>query len=165
MMKDKYISFVPAKVIKLMLTDVNSTEGGYCESDLQYDLEEIPFKPKSTRTEFCKYGFLVLLICLTSFLSFTVVHGLIRPPLSQVPRTPSKAPAPKEYNCNCGYTIEQAKSNECKYDSLATSWLPPFCRDDSLTEEFEAIAPGGGGWTHYTEKFGNETYTLDEVAT
>ena len=134
---------------------------------MKYDSEKVPASsnPRSTRIEFCKYAFLVLLMCLTSFLSFNVIHGWIHSSRSQVSRMPSRAPAPKEYNCNCGYTIEQAKSNECKYDSLATSWLPPFCRDDSLTEEFEAVAPGGNGWTHYTEKFGNETYTLDEVAT
>lgn len=50
----------------------------------------------------------------------------------------------------------------CKYDSLAAAWLPPACRDDENTAEFERMGPGpDGAWIYYTDwdKTGNLTIT------
>jgi hypothetical protein len=56
-------------------------------------------------------------------------------------------------SCRCGESVAEALSLGCKYDSLAVAWLPPHCRDDELTAEFEAQGTGpNGSWT-YCESF------------
>ena len=73
--------------------------------------------------------------------------------------------SPEEIDCNCGSSIAEALSKDCKYDAMATSWLPPACRDDELAAEFDRAGPGPNGeWTYYADQDGNSTYTLNEVA-
>jgi hypothetical protein len=68
-------------------------------------------------------------------------------------------------NCNCGASIKDAISNGCKYDSMATSWLPSACRDDELIDQFNHAGPGPNGeWNYFKTQAGNESYTLTEVA-
>lgn len=62
--------------------------------------------------------------------------------------------------CDCGSSIAEAKTKDCVYDSLATAWLPPFCRDDELTKEFDAASD----WEYYADKKGTKRLTRDEVA-
>lgn len=68
--------------------------------------------------------------------------------------------------CNCGNSIAEALALDCKYDSLSTSWLPPHCRDDELTELFEKAGPGPNGeWYYYDSNFNTtKTFTLEELA-
>lgn len=57
--------------------------------------------------------------------------------------------------CDCGKTIEEAQRRECKYDALATAWLPSYCRDDELTAEFERAGPGpDGAWNYFADEAG-----------
>ncbi|KAI0128259.1 hypothetical protein BJ170DRAFT_682056 [Xylariales sp. AK1849] len=57
--------------------------------------------------------------------------------------------------CGCGSTTEEARSRSCVYDTLATAWLPPFCRDAELTEEFDKSGDGPNGtWSYFTDANG-----------
>ncbi|POR36616.1 Uncharacterized protein TPAR_03196 [Tolypocladium paradoxum] len=59
--------------------------------------------------------------------------------------------------CDCGRTIKEALMRSCVYDTLATAWLPPYCRDDELTAEFDRSGPGRNGEWHY---FADEGATI-----
>lgn len=68
--------------------------------------------------------------------------------------------------CNCGSSIAEALTLDCKYDSLSTSWLPPHCRDDELTGLFEKSGPGPNGeWNYYASNLNaSKIFTLEEMA-
>ncbi|MCJ1396661.1 hypothetical protein MMC18_009553 [Xylographa bjoerkii] len=71
----------------------------------------------------------------------------------------------KRTSCSCGNSIEQAKSLNCAYDTLASAWLPPACRDEELTAEFDRAGPEpDGSWVYYTDLNKSGTYSIDEVA-
>lgn len=72
---------------------------------------------------------------------------------------------PSDYNlCDCGSTIAEARSKGCKYDSMATAWLPAYCRDDELTAEFERSGPGpNGSWPYYADANGTIPITLEQI--
>lgn len=90
------------------------------------------------------------------------VWGLI----SSVRDIIARLPKHPKVVCHCGSSIAEAKSLGCKYDSLSTSWLPPICRDDELTAEFDRSGTGPDGeWLYYTEdNINSTTLTLDELA-
>ncbi|PVI04000.1 hypothetical protein DM02DRAFT_491806, partial [Periconia macrospinosa] len=68
-------------------------------------------------------------------------------------------------DCNCGGSIQEALSKGCKYDPMATSWLPAACRDDELIDQFNHAGPGNNGeWDYFKTQSGNDTWTLEEVA-
>ncbi|PWY95401.1 hypothetical protein BO94DRAFT_456032, partial [Aspergillus sclerotioniger CBS 115572] len=72
-------------------------------------------------------------------------------------------PAPK--SCTCGTNTTTALSLNCKYDSLAAAWLPPHCRDDALTAEFDRSGPGPNGtWTYYADDHHTIPMSVEEVA-
>ncbi|KAI1214206.1 uncharacterized protein F4807DRAFT_407079 [Annulohypoxylon truncatum] len=68
--------------------------------------------------------------------------------------------------CYCGTSTAEALAMGCKYDSLATSWLPPHCRDDELTALFERAGNGpGGAWLyHAANTSASRLYSLEEMA-
>ena len=67
--------------------------------------------------------------------------------------------------CNCGSSISEAKSRNCKFDSLATYWLPPRCRDDELTAEFERSGPlEGGSWPYYKDLGKTQLLSVEDLA-
>lgn len=67
--------------------------------------------------------------------------------------------------CSCGSTIEEARSLGCVYDPLATSWLPPYCRDDTVTQKFNKAGPNSdGSWPYYADQAGTIPLSIDEVA-
>ncbi len=67
--------------------------------------------------------------------------------------------------CNCGSSISEAKSKNCKFDSLATSWLPPACRDDELTADFERSGPlVGGSWPYYKDLRKTHLLSVEDLA-
>ncbi|THC89504.1 hypothetical protein EYZ11_011054 [Aspergillus tanneri] len=78
---------------------------------------------------------------------------------------PPRYPWFTQQDCNCGSSIKEALEKGCKYDPMATSWLPSICRDDELIDEFNHAGPGqDGAWAYYTDQSGNRTMTLEEVA-
>ncbi|RAQ62083.1 hypothetical protein AFCA_012967 [Aspergillus flavus] len=72
--------------------------------------------------------------------------------------------APRKH-CYCGNSTSEAISLGCKFDSLAAAWLPPYCRDDELTAEFERSGPGpNGSWDYFADDYHKIPMTLEEVA-
>ncbi|UNI24994.1 hypothetical protein JDV02_010705 [Purpureocillium takamizusanense] len=74
----------------------------------------------------------------------------------------SKNPAIVPVSCDCGATIEEAVSKGCKYDALSVSWLPPQCRDDELTFEFNKAGPGGE-WLYWADRNMTQPLTLNKI--
>ncbi|ETS82905.1 hypothetical protein PFICI_04781 [Pestalotiopsis fici W106-1] len=73
--------------------------------------------------------------------------------------------APGLNECDCGPTTADALARDCKYDSLSTAWLPPYCRDDELTAEFDRSGPGpDGSWGYFADEAGTIPLSADEVA-
>ena len=71
----------------------------------------------------------------------------------------------KHISCNCGDTITEALSNNCRYDSFAAAWLPPACRNDELIEKFERAGPNSdGSWVYYADKNKTQPLSLDQVS-
>lgn len=66
--------------------------------------------------------------------------------------------------CDCGSTVDEALSRDCVYDALSAAWLPPYCRDDELTAEFERAGPGAdGAWTYYLDENATIPLTKAEI--
>lgn len=73
--------------------------------------------------------------------------------------------APGLNECDCGPTTADALSRGCKYDSLSTAWLPPYCRDDALTAEFDRSGPNAdGSWGYFADAEGLFPLSADQVA-
>ena len=71
----------------------------------------------------------------------------------------------KHISCNCGDTITEALTNNCRYDSFAAAWLPPACRNDDLIDKFERAGPNpDGSWDYYADKNKTESLSLDQVS-
>ncbi|KAL6808387.1 hypothetical protein V8C40DRAFT_278849 [Trichoderma camerunense] len=67
--------------------------------------------------------------------------------------------------CDCGDSIREAISRNCIYDTLATAWLPPYCRDEELTAEFDKAGPGpDGAWAYFADQEGKVPLNRSEVA-
>ncbi|EDU43212.1 hypothetical protein L13192_04202 [Pyrenophora tritici-repentis] len=66
----------------------------------------------------------------------------------------------QDASCSCGETLASALALDCKFDVLSSAWLPPRCRDDIVTAEFEHAGPGpGGAWTYFEDE--NGTIPID----
>ncbi|KAG6039349.1 hypothetical protein E4U41_002849 [Claviceps citrina] len=75
------------------------------------------------------------------------------------------AAAARTTSCSCGNSTAQARALGCKYDSLAAAWLPPHCRDDELTAEFDRSGPGkDGAWTYWRDRERTREISLAELA-
>lgn len=84
------------------------------------------------------------------------------------------APAPDVYRpetlapglslCDCGATVAQALALSCVYVPVATAWLPPYCRDDALSAEFDRSGPGpGGAWGYFADEAATRPLGLGEL--
>ena len=63
------------------------------------------------------------------------------------------SPAGALPGCNCGASIKQALELHCQYDTLASAWLPPHCRDPELTAQFDKAGDGPNGtWTYWQDR-------------
>ncbi|RDA95408.1 hypothetical protein CP533_3436 [Ophiocordyceps camponoti-saundersi (nom. inval.)] len=72
---------------------------------------------------------------------------------------------PGRNTCHCGNTIKEALARGCVYDTMATAWLPPYCRDEKLTAEFDKSGPGPNGqWSYFADKAGIEPLTTSQMA-
>ncbi|KAK0663416.1 hypothetical protein QBC41DRAFT_284629 [Cercophora samala] len=67
--------------------------------------------------------------------------------------------------CDCGSSIDEALSLGCVYDTLATAWMPPHCRDPDLTAEFDlhGLNPDGS-WPYFADKEGTVPLSISDVA-
>ncbi|KJZ71683.1 hypothetical protein HIM_08921 [Hirsutella minnesotensis 3608] len=103
-----------------------------------------------------------VVICLLAIWGFaTICLAAARHVLTQ----PARAVRPDPYHpetlalnlniCDCGSTIAEALSRDCIYDTMATAWLPPYCRDEELTAEFDRAGPGPeGAWMYFADANG-----------
>ena len=67
--------------------------------------------------------------------------------------------------CDCGNNTREARRRGCVYDALAAAWLPPYCRDAELTDEFNRSGPGpGGSWAYFADEEGRTPISEDEMA-
>ena len=106
--------------------------------------------------------FLKILKLLTWVLAFFGLYSLLQTALFSPSLLAAK---PSSVSCDCGSSISEAISMDCKYDSLAAAWLPPACRDDELTAEFNHAGPGSNGeWEYFADKNATQVLTLAEVA-
>ncbi|KOS22042.1 hypothetical protein ESCO_001440 [Escovopsis weberi] len=111
-------------------------------------------RPKSRLRAALSVGFKAVVVALA-------VYGTVDLGILAAARIRSASIKP----CHCGNSVAEAVALGCKYDSLATSWLPDHCRDDEMTRLFEQSGPGPNGeWDYYgsiTNR--SQTYTLPEV--
>ncbi|OJJ73131.1 hypothetical protein ASPBRDRAFT_53362 [Aspergillus brasiliensis CBS 101740] len=67
--------------------------------------------------------------------------------------------------CDCGASVAEAISRDCKFDGLAMAWLPPHCRDDELAAEFNTVGDGPNGtWIYYSDSERTIPMDVSEVA-
>jgi hypothetical protein len=67
--------------------------------------------------------------------------------------------------CNCGNSIAEALSLNCKFVPFASAWLPPACRDDELYLQYKDLGPGiNGSWSYYADKHAEKEISVEEVA-
>lgn len=66
--------------------------------------------------------------------------------------------------CDCGSNTQEAISRSCVYDTLATAWLPPFCRDTELTAQFDKSGDGpNGSWSYFSDSEGRHQLSVGEL--
>lgn len=102
-------------------------------------------------------------LSITSNSSSTTSSSSSQQPEHDVYRPETLAPGLNE--CDCGPTTADALARGCRYDSLSTAWLPPYCRDDELTAEFDRSGPGPeGSWSYFADEAGLLPLTPSAVA-
>ncbi|KIM95541.1 hypothetical protein OIDMADRAFT_59338 [Oidiodendron maius Zn] len=60
---------------------------------------------------------------------------------------------------NCGWSIAEAKANNCVYDIMMSSWMPRPCYDEELSESFLRA----NNFTYWRKNDGKEEVSEDEV--
>ncbi|MCJ1394406.1 hypothetical protein MMC18_007284 [Xylographa bjoerkii] len=91
------------------------------------------------------------------------LFSLLYPAVPDVYR-PSTLPVDRNL-CDCGTTIADALVRNCVYDSLAAAWLPPYCRDDELTADFDRSGPGSdGAWPYFADANGTVVIHKSQIA-
>ncbi|EUC27111.1 hypothetical protein COCCADRAFT_112548 [Bipolaris zeicola 26-R-13] len=69
-----------------------------------------------------------------------------------------------ENRCECGRNVGEAVAKGCKYDELASAWLPPHCRDEELSTEFSNVGPDSGGhWGYWLDQNGTRPVPPHEL--
>lgn len=60
---------------------------------------------------------------------------------------------------------KEALQRNCVYDTLSTSWLPPYCRDAELTAKFDKSGDGPNGeWEYFADQNGTQRISVEEIA-
>ncbi|PYH94051.1 hypothetical protein BO71DRAFT_441298 [Aspergillus ellipticus CBS 707.79] len=111
----------------------------------------------------------ILFYLITFFLALNGLYHIIKPHLSEVTQYIHWLNIPSQESdlssCSCGNSLTEAMARSCRYDTLSATWLPPHCRDDELTAQFDASGPGvDGAWTYYADQRGYSTMSLAEIA-
>ena len=111
---------------------------------------------KHSPSQWLLYGSIILWNMLLITLSVYGIKAYANTPTS---------PGVQPITCYCGSSIAEARDLGCKYDALAVAWLPPHCRDDSLTAEFEQSGPGPNGeWPYWADANATQPITVNEIA-
>ncbi|CZT05227.1 uncharacterized protein RCO7_14809 [Rhynchosporium graminicola] len=61
---------------------------------------------------------------------------------------------------NCGWTVEEAKANDCVYDIMLSSWIPKPCYDKELSESFLRA----NNFTYWTYNNGSGEVSEEELS-
>lgn len=70
----------------------------------------------------------------------------------------------RKISCNCGASVAEAKSMNCKFDAIAAAWLPPHCIDSELSEQFDHAGDGPNGtWLYYSDIDKTRTLRTEEL--
>lgn len=64
----------------------------------------------------------------------------------------------QDATCSCGTSVAEATAMGCQYDVLSSAWLPPRCRDEEISTEFDKAGPGGA-WSYFEDA--NGTIPID----
>ena len=68
-------------------------------------------------------------------------------------------------SCNCGASTHEATTRGCKFDPISSAWLPDWCRDDELAQEFLQSGDGpDGSWLMWADPERSRALSLEEVA-
>lgn len=155
----------------------------YNSIDTESDIERSFQTPQSSsltspRTNLSRYLSAFVHSIVYVLACWALVSLVVRPDSTTVPRSSTSHPKiyqpdiyrPKSLppginSCDCGITIREALSRGCAYDSLSAGWLPPYCRDDELSMEFEHAGPGvDGAWSYFADEDGQEPLNKTEIA-
>ncbi|GLB09939.1 hypothetical protein AtubIFM57258_005871 [Aspergillus tubingensis] len=141
------------------------TEEGYSYQEHTLNSKPTPWH----RQPICLTTFHVLIYLLATWGFLSLISFIILPFPSLKTTIPDvyrpETLPPDLPICDCGSTIKEALHRNCTYDSLATAWLPPHCRDAELTARFDRSGPGPNGeWSYYLDEYGTVPITNDEIA-
>jgi hypothetical protein len=82
----------------------------------------------------------------------SLLRNQLTPPSQQRYRPPPQRLSSPPWSCYCGSNTTAALSIGCRLDTLAMAWLPPHCRDDELTAEFDLAGDNpDGSWTYWAD--------------
>ena len=103
------------------------------------DLDVPPKQPRRSR---------ILCLIKKTIIAALAVYGLINASLVVYQALPEKP-----VSCYCGRSLAEALSLGCKFDGVAGAILPPHCRDDKLTAEFDRSSSENpdGSWTYWAD--------------
>ncbi|KAF4999671.1 hypothetical protein FDECE_11425 [Fusarium decemcellulare] len=125
---------------------------------LHQQLHGFPFEPSPSKAKVYIFQILRILSLLT--VGCLALFGLFHLVLSVHEALPVKS----KHVCFCGDSVADAINLGCKYDFLASVWLPPHCIDEELSAEFEKAGPGkNGAWTYYADSFGTKQLAVQDV--
>lgn len=63
--------------------------------------------------------------------------------------------AEQDASCSCGTSMAEAMAMDCQYDILSSAWLPPRCRGEEVSAEFDKASPGpDGAWSYFADANG-----------
>lgn len=130
---------------------MNEEQGFYVPADSSTPLSSVTTSLGRTPEEYRQRLFRAVTrisIYTLALLGFAAIVREFFVPVS----TTDPTSTPRFVSCSCGRSVREAIANGCKYDLLASAWLPEQCRDDELTAEFSASGPGPNGeWTYVSD--------------
>lgn len=136
------------------LDQESDLEDGTTLNPKAYSSRILSLLPRLVVILFAIWGFLSLLATLTQHTKPTALD-IYRP--NTLPQHYSR--------CDCGNTLDEARSKRCTYDSMGAAWLPDYCRDDDLTATFaRSGTEPDGSWPYYADKNGTQRVSVEEIA-
>lgn len=153
--------------------NANNSSDDICHTEEKVT-EEItpPFcGTRRRRAGFCNRNLPLWLFILNTFLficSLLVMWKLLTPPPTNV-KTDITTEDGKSFPYGqvtwsrflnplpCGTSSNEAIARGCRFDLIATAWLPSKCIDEDLVSEFESFYP----WKYFRNHNGTQTYSND----
>ena len=118
--------------------------------------DPLPVDAKFSHRPAVKQACIYFLIGLFSA-AFTIILFVLGPPVG---RTSSQKPSEPLIDTGCGHSVEEALTNGCHFDMMASTWEAPECHDAELL----AQVLDGGPWQWYQDREHNKLVPREEVA-